>query len=112
MEHRGEIVEHAVRQSGMAISEVARRLGKSRRHLYNLFDEPNVSLDVILQVGEIIHHNFEHEIPVLESKKTNQETNEVQFPYNKQNEGSIAFWKDKYLRLLEKYNLLLEQVQK
>jgi hypothetical protein len=33
MQHRGEIVEHAVRQSGMSLSELSRRLGKSRYYL-------------------------------------------------------------------------------
>lgn len=109
MVHRGEIVEQAVRQSGMAITEVARRLGKSRRHIYNLFEEPNISLDVVLQIGEIIHHDFTKELPELSNKIKSQALNELDAVYDK---SDSDYWKDKYLSLLEKYNLLLEEVNK
>jgi hypothetical protein len=58
MQHRGEIVEKAVRESGFPIAELARRRKKSRRHIYNLFETPILSLDKILQIGEIINVYF------------------------------------------------------
>jgi predicted transcriptional regulator len=110
MVHRGEIVEIAVRQSGMAISEVARRLQKSRRHLYNIFEDPNVSLDTILQISKIIHHDFSKEIPEMRITKVNKLLNENEEEYNKTSD--VEYWKDKYLFLLEKYNELLEKTGK
>ena len=101
MIHRGEIIEQAIRQSGISITEVAKRLGKSRQHLYNLFDDPNISLDSILQIGKIIHYDFTKEIAEL--KSLNQAIqNKVTLQENDE------YWKDKYLHLLEKYNSLLE----
>ena len=40
MVHRGEIVEQAVRKSGIPIATIAKRLGKSRRWMFlmNLFE--------------------------------------------------------------------------
>ena len=58
MQHRGEIVEKVVRESGFPIAELARRLKKSRRHIYNMFQNPHLSLDEILQIGKIIHYDF------------------------------------------------------
>lgn len=58
MQHRGELVEKAVRESGFPIAELARRMKKSRRHIYNLFENPYLSLDEILQIGKIIHYDF------------------------------------------------------
>ena len=39
MQHRGEIVERAIRQSGYPISSIAKKLGKSRRWMYLMFDK-------------------------------------------------------------------------
>jgi predicted transcriptional regulator len=96
----------AIRQSGISITEVARRLNKSRRHLYNLFDDPNISLNIVLQIGKIIHHDFTSKITELNIK------NEVYKSNLMENHKNVEHWKDKYLSLLEKYNLLLEQQNK
>lgn len=109
MIHRGEIIEKAVRQSGMSIAEVARRLGKSRRHVYNLFEDPNISLDVILQISKIIHYDFTGEFPELKNKHTTQMVNDMDATYEKYKD--TVDWKDKYLQLLEKYNALLEKLK-
>lgn len=106
MIHRGEIVENAVRQSGMAISEVAKRMNKSRRHIYNLFESPNVPIETILQISKIIHYDISKDIPELYNLTKSQTVNETESQYL--NEKSVEFWKDKYLTLLEKYNKLLE----
>ena len=112
MIHRGEIVEAAVRQSGIAISEVARRMKKSRRHLYNIFEDPNVPLDTIIKIGRIIHHDFTKEIadvqifyPHNQSVPSFEESQDESYKNANQ---SVTYWKDKYFELLEKYNNLLE----
>lgn len=110
MIHRGEIVEQAVRQSGISITNVAKKLGKSRRHLYNLFEEPHVSIDVILQIGKVIHYDFTEVIPEIKKSIHAQEMTDSTSQY--ETEGSAEYWKDKYLRLLERYNELLEEKRK
>ncbi len=106
MQHRGEIVKDAVYKSGYSITELAKRMGKSRRWVYLMFENHSVSLDVILQIGQIIHYNFTKEIADL-------------YPFKKilskslsdsQNEDfSSDYWKNKYLHLLEEYNELLKE---
>lgn len=49
MQHKGQVVEKAVRESGFPIAELARRMKKSRRHIYNMFENPNLSLEEILK---------------------------------------------------------------
>jgi predicted transcriptional regulator len=104
MKHRGEVVEQAVRTSGIPLTELARRLKKSRRHIYNLFENPNVSLDDILQIGKIIHHDFSDDFPEIYTSVKADSSENLLFD-NK----SPEYWKDKYLQLLEKYNKLLEK---
>jgi hypothetical protein len=106
MQHRGEIVEKAVRQSGIPLTQLTKKLGKSRRWIYNAFENPNLSLDLISEIGKIIHHDFGNDF--LELKHLNPLVLEKEQAYQTLNENSAEFWKNKYLILLEKYNALLE----
>lgn len=107
MVHRGEILEKAVRGSGMPITELARRLKKSRRYVYDMFENPGVSTDTILKIGTIIHHDFTVELQYPpKSKEKNRSVSEPRQEY------TADYWKNKYLELLEKYNeLLLEKLE-
>jgi len=109
LQHRGEIVKNAVYQSGYSITKLAQKLGKSRRWMYLLFDNATVSLDVILQIGEIIHHDFSQEIKEL--KTTSQIVNDNLAPYNADEFKNAEYWKNKYLNLLEEYNALLRDIR-
>lgn len=106
MQHRGEIIKEAVYKSGISITELSKRLGKSRRWMYLMFENNSVSLDIVLQIGKIIHHDFSKDIKEFSpSEKILEEPPTV---YEK--EASAAdYWKDKYLKLLEEYNWLLKQ---
>ena len=104
MIHRGEVVEKAVRKSGFPIAELARRLNKSRRTIYNIFENPHLSMDEIIQIGKIIHYDFEEDFTELRNAK-----DAIGEP-NPEYGESATYWKDKYIKLLEKYNALLERV--
>ncbi len=110
MQHRGEIMEHAVRQSGYSLTKLTQRLGKSRRWIYHAFENPILSIEVILEIGKIIHHDFSDEI--VDLKRYSAKIAEPLTSLQNQSENSIIsqneYWKNKYLLLLEKYNALLE----
>ena len=91
-----------MRESGFPITELARRMKKSRRHIYNLFENPHLSLDEILQIGKIIHIDFSDLF--TDVSKTKSLIEDLVTPYG----DSETYWKDKYIALLEKYNELLE----
>lgn len=101
MQHKGEIVEKAVRESGIPISKVAKTLGKSRRWMYHTFESNNISIDVILEIGKIIHHDFSKDIKGLIKYKLASDQSDEDM------ENKAEFWKNKYVELLEKYNELL-----
>ncbi|WP_430405826.1 hypothetical protein [Fluviicola sp.] len=105
MQHRGEIVERAIRKSGYPISQIARKLGKSRRWMYLMFDNSQVDIESIISIGKIIHHDFSNEIRELSAINTSSFL-EPETKYNKQTK---EYWKNKYLRLLENYNELLKK---
>ena len=62
MQHKGEILEKAIRESGHFITKLAQKMGKSRRWMYQIFDSANVPIDYIIDIGKIIHHDFTDEI--------------------------------------------------
>ncbi len=110
MQHRGEIVEQAVRQSGYSLTKLTQRLGKSRRWIYHAFENPILSIEVILEIGKIIHHDFSDEI--IDLKRYSAKIAQPLTSLQNQSDNSIIsqneYWKNKYLLLLEKYNALLE----
>ena len=71
-----------------------------------MFENNSVSLDVILQIGTIIHHNFTKDIEEFEPIKK-------AFDKSSNNSDNSDFsgesWKNKYLQLLEEYNALLKE---
>ena len=103
VQHRGEILERAIKESGFSISKLAKRLNKSRQYMYNLFLKSDVNPDIIIQIGKIIGHDFTSEIQFF------QQLEEPKEEYSKEN---AKYWKEKYIELLEKYNALLESKDK
>ena len=46
MQHKGKILEKAVRESGMPLTKLSVKMDKSRRWMYNAFENENVQDDV------------------------------------------------------------------
>jgi len=105
MQHRGEIIRKAVYDSGYTITEIAKSIGKSRKWMYLMFDNSNVSLDIVLKIGKIIHYDFSQEIKEFSSFSTRINSTTTS---GENDETSPEYWKNKYLRLLEEYNELLK----
>ena len=70
MKHKGKLVEKAVRESGISITKICKKLGKTTRWMYYTFENPDVSLDHIVKIGKIIHHDFSDEIIDLKRYST------------------------------------------
>jgi hypothetical protein len=107
MQHRGEILQKAVRKSGIPLSKVARLVGKSRTWLYNQFESQDVGLDVLLEIGKVIHYDFTTDIDEL--NRISQlagaglaDEDAEQYPAE-----TAEYWKNKYLQLLEEFNLFI-----
>jgi predicted transcriptional regulator len=106
MQHRGEIIRKAVYNSGYTITDIAKGIGKSRKWMYLMFENSNVSLDVVLKIGKIIHYDFTEDIKEFSHFL---KTSTIQQTSIFKEEHSADYWKDKYLQLLEEYNALLKK---
>lgn len=109
MQHKGEVIENAVRESGYSITRLADKLGKSRRWVYQIFEKPNVSMEYILLIGRAIHHDFSNDIKGLKEYRQSTQADTWHDPSGEFfTDGEKAeYWKNKYLILLEEYNKLL-----
>jgi hypothetical protein len=107
MQHKGEIIEKAIRQSGFPITKVAKKMGKSTRWMYYLFDSHNVSLDYVLEIGEIIHHDFSDQITELKKYKIQQRALTSEDITKTDITETVEYWKDKYFELLDQHHKLL-----
>ena len=106
MQHRGEIIEKVVRESGFSLTKLAQRMGKSRKWLYDAFENPNLSIEFIHEIGKIIHHDFNFDFSSQQAHITPDSISTL----HKTKNDEIAFWKDKYIQVLEENKRLLERI--
>jgi predicted transcriptional regulator len=103
--HKGQIIEKAVKESGISITQLAKKIKKSRQSVYNIFESQNVPIDLILSIGKAIHYDFSKDIKQLKAYSTKTDLTVVE-------EGNVEYWKQKYITLLEEYNQLLKAKKK
>ena len=108
MTHRGEIVENAIRQSGYSITEMAKKLNISRRHLYNIFQKYTIDNDTILEIGKLLNYDFSIEIKELLPTLVEEPLEKYLTELEKTKE-EVEQWKNKYIVLLEEHKNLLEK---
>ena len=111
MQHKGEIIEKAVRESGISITRLSIKMGRSRRWVYQIFEKRNVPMDYVLEIGKVIHHDFSKDIKILKEYKASvkvQTWDDVEGEFFNDSEKA-EYWKNKYLMLLEKYNGVLSK---
>lgn len=65
MVHRGEIVQKAVKESGMQTTRLAKLLGVSRSTMYYMYRNDNLSFETIVEIGKLIHHDFKQDFKDL-----------------------------------------------
>lgn len=104
--HRGELLKKAVKDSGIPVTTLIKRMQFSRTSYYNHIDNKDLPLDILVQYGKVLGIDFSVNFPQL--KHLENFINKT--PLNLEDAISeINYWKDKYYELLEKYNLSIEE---
>lgn len=101
--HQGDIIERVIRRQGHSLTDLAKLTGVNRRSIYNWFLQPKLKPENIIKIGQAIHHDFSVEFPgqfVSEDFTVPEKVQEAK-------EEIFDAWKEKYIDLLERYNLLL-----
>ena len=108
MIHKGELIEKKIRTQGYSITYVSKKLKKSRKYVYKIFEKQHIPYELIEEIGLIIQYDFSFDIPEMlaqEAKKTNEKIDGYLLLQKFKTEKEEL--KNKYYCLLEKYYALL-----
>jgi transcriptional regulator with XRE-family HTH domain len=56
--HIGKEIERIYQQSGMKLSEFAKRINTSSRNVYSIFERAEIKTDQLLKIGEVLKYDF------------------------------------------------------
>ncbi|WP_022825579.1 helix-turn-helix domain-containing protein [Hymenobacter norwichensis] len=124
MPHQGQILQEAIKNSGISITRIVDELGITRPTIYRKFKDETLDYAFVTRVGEIIGHDFSNDftslqqsvlpfvIPAVTPTHLQPVTSKSVTPpiaeqdYAKQ----LMALQTKYIALLEAYNELLLKV--
>ncbi|MCC2545750.1 helix-turn-helix domain-containing protein [Hymenobacter sp. BT175] len=124
MPHQGEILQEAIKNSGISITRIVDDLGITRPTIYRKFKEETLDYAFVKRVGDIIGHDFADDftmsqqavLPFAVTPVTVSSVNSVtskpvalQVADNDCNKQLLSL-QTKYIALLEAYNELLLKV--
>lgn len=124
MLHQGEIVQEAIKNSGISITRIVEELGITRPTIYRKFKDDTIDAKFVRRIGEIIGHDFTKDFTMPEQSSlpfvTQTSKNHVaptvtpratvsQGPDLDSSQQLLAL-QAKYIALLEAYNELLLKV--
>ncbi|GAC1596678.1 MAG: hypothetical protein NVS3B25_21150 [Hymenobacter sp.] len=124
MPHQGEILQEAIKNSGISITRIVEELGITRPTIYRKFKEDTIDYSFVKKVGDVINHDFSNDFtivqqsilpfvtPISHNTVTRSVTNRVTPAQNSDSEPSkqLLALQSKYIALLEAYNDLLLKV--
>lgn len=124
MPHQGEILQEAIKNSGISITRIVDELGITRPTIYRKFKEETVDYSFVKKVGEIINHDFANDFTALQQSSISFVTTPVRnavppvvtprvtIPQVIDADPSrqLLLLQTKYIALLEAYNELLLKV--
>ena len=124
MAHQGEIMQEAIKSSGISITRIVEELGITRPTIYRKFKEETLDTNFVRSVGQIIGHDFSQDFTMsqqaalpfvtyaVRSNVTNSVTPRVTSPVKLDSDAAsqLLALQTKYIALLEAYNELLLKV--
>ncbi|MBL4677585.1 MAG: hypothetical protein JKY70_15490 [Mucilaginibacter sp.] len=102
--HNGQKVKYVIYKNQFRITDLASALKVTRRTVYNWLEDKDLKPNVILQIGRVLRHDFSVEFPYYFSSDVFKIP---QAPLPGENNAESDYYKDQYLKLLERYNQLL-----
>ncbi|MCI1188290.1 helix-turn-helix domain-containing protein [Hymenobacter sp. DH14] len=124
MSHQGEILQEAIKNSGISITRIVDELGITRPTIYRKFKEETIDYSFVKKVGEIINHDFSNDFTLLQQSSLPFVTNQVRNTVSpvvasrvtvvqtadSDPSRQLLLLQAKYIALLEAYNELLLKV--
>ncbi|AXI24113.1 Fis family [Cardinium endosymbiont of Sogatella furcifera] len=123
-QHKGKIVEEAIKKSGFRMKALAKKLGIARNTLYTRLKEADIKDAFIIEIGRVIHYDFSNDFPGIYGENGREEATDPRGYASKEDtcqyidETSardpyfvqLQLLNKKYLKLMEDYNRLLKML--
>ena len=124
MPHQGEILQEAIKNSGISITRIVEELGITRPTIYRKFKEETLDYSFVKKIADIINHDFSNDFTsvqqaalpfvtsVVRPVVTHAVSPRVTSSQNSDSDPSkqLFILQSKYIALLEAYNELLLKV--
>ncbi|MBD2769174.1 helix-turn-helix domain-containing protein [Hymenobacter sp. BT664] len=124
MPHQGEILQEAIKNSGISITRIVEELGITRPTIYRKFKEETIDYNFVKKIGDIINHDFSNDFTAVQQSSlpfvttparvpvTQPVTPRVTSPQTADSDPykQLLALQAKYIALLEAYNELLLKV--
>ena len=108
--NRGQVLEAAVKASGLGIERAAKRAKYTRSAYYKHKEDPDLDYHILVRYGKAIRYDFTEEFPDMPKYLLSEPEDEYGKPQTLEEALKILDqWKNKYLELLEKYNRVIEE---
>jgi AcrR family transcriptional regulator len=124
MPHQGQILQEAIKNSGISITRIVDELGITRPTIYRKFKDETLDYGFVTRIGDIIGHDFSNDFTVLQQSSLSFVTQPVvsiplqsvttrtvtSQPVEQDCTKQLLALQTKYISLLEAYNELLLKV--
>ena len=124
MPHQGEIVQEAIKNSGISITRIVEELGITRPTIYRKFKDDTLDANFVKRIGEIIGHDFAQDFTLAQQSLPAFVTSAAKAsvtpgvtprvtstqPIDSDLSQQLLALQTKYIALLEAYNELLLKV--
>lgn len=124
MPHQGEILQEAIKRSGISITRIVEELGITRPTIYRKFKEEALDANFVKSVGQLISHDFSQDFTIAQQSPlsfvtphsklhiTQSVTPRVTTSPKADSDAvsQLLVLQTKYIALLEAYNELLLKV--
>lgn len=128
MSHQGEILQDAIKSSGISITHLVEALGITRPTIYRKFKEATLDYSFVKRVGDVIGHDFSADFTPQQQRSLPLTVTHVtqsgnvtpdkpvtpkavsSHPLEADTQKQLMQLQQKYIALLEAYNDLLLRV--
>ena len=60
--HIGKLIQTFVKENHINSAELARKIGKTRQNMYDLYKRDDIEVKLFLTISEVLNHNFFEDI--------------------------------------------------